>query len=82
MITININKAKEIHRNAIRKAREPLLQKLDVDFQRALETGQDTSAIVQQKQVLRDITQHPDLEAAQTTDEIRAFWPEVLGPKL
>lgn len=82
MITININKAKEIHRNVIRKAREPLLQKLDVDFQRALETGQDTSAIVQQKQVLRDITQHPDLEAAQTTDEIRAFWPEVLGPKL
>lgn len=81
MITINLDKAKDIQRGLIRKSREPVLQKLDVEFQRALETGQDTTSIVEQKQVLRDLTKHPDLVSAQTPEEIRNFWPDILGPK-
>ena len=70
-ITVNFNKAKEIIKIRLRKEREPLLQALDVQFQRALETGADTSAIVTEKQRLRDITKLAD--EAQTLDDVKAI---------
>lgn len=70
-ITVNLNKAREITKARLRAERTPLLQKLDVDFQRALESGADTSAIVAEKQRLRDITDLAD--QAQTLDELRAL---------
>ena len=42
-------KAKEIHKTKIREARTPKLQELDVEFQKALETGADTASIVSKK---------------------------------
>ena len=69
MITINIDKAKEITKTRLRKERGPLLTIQDVAFQRALETGADTSAIVAEKQRLRDITKLAD--AATTLDELK-----------
>lgn len=60
MITINLDKAKEITKERLRDKRAPLLQTLDVQFQRALETGADTSSIVAEKQRLRDITSLAD----------------------
>ena len=71
MITINIDKAKEITKTRLRKERGPLLTIQDVAFQRALETGADTSAIVAEKQRLRDITNLAD--AATTLDELKAI---------
>jgi len=56
-ITINITKAKAITKDRLRVERTPLLQAQDVAFQRALESGADTTAIVAEKQRLRDITQ-------------------------
>jgi hypothetical protein len=56
MITINFDKAKEITKNKLRVEREPLLTALDIQFQRALETDADTSAIVEEKNRLRNIT--------------------------
>ncbi len=38
----------------MRNVRKPLLAALDVDFQRAQETGASTSTIVTKKQALRD----------------------------
>jgi len=55
-IKIDIAKAKEITKDKLREKRKPLLEKLDVDFIKAQETGADTSAIVTEKQRLRDIT--------------------------
>lgn len=55
-VEVSLNKAKEITKARLRLEREPLLKTLDVAFQRALETGEDTSAIVAEKQRLRDIT--------------------------
>jgi len=55
-IKIDIAKAKDITKDRLRQERKPLLESLDVQFQRALETGEDTSAIVAEKQRLRDIT--------------------------
>jgi hypothetical protein len=69
MITINFDKAKEITKDRLRAERTPLLQAQDVAFQRALESGADTTAIVAEKQRLRDITQLAD--QATTLDELK-----------
>jgi len=55
MITVNFNKAKTVTADRLRHERLPKLQDLDVQYQRALETGADTAIIVAQKQVLRDL---------------------------
>ena len=80
-ISLNLAKAKEIHKNNIRAARQPLLQSLDVDFQRALEQGNDTAAIAAQKQALRNAPADPAIEAAASADELKAAWDaDLLGP--
>lgn len=71
MITINMNKAKEITKARLRIERKPLLEVQDVAFQRATEASADTAAIVAEKQRLRDITQLAD--SATTTDELKAI---------
>ena len=59
-IIVDINKAKDITKNRLRAKRKPLLEAQDVAFQRALESNTDTSAIVAEKQRLRDITNQVD----------------------
>jgi len=59
-IIINIAKAKDITKDRLRAERTPLLEAQDVAFQRALESGADTSSIVAEKQRLRDITNQVD----------------------
>ena len=68
-IQVNINKAKNITKDKLREERKPLLEKLDVDFIKAQETGADTSAIVAEKQRLRDITLTVD--SMTTVDELK-----------
>jgi hypothetical protein len=68
-IKINFDKAKEITKERLRQERKPLFEVLDMQFQRALETGTDTSAIVAEKQRLRDITKLAD--EAQTLDGLK-----------
>lgn len=70
-IVVNLAKAKEITKNRLRAERAPLLAAQDVLFQRALESGADTSAIVAEKNRLRDITKLAD--SATTLDELRAI---------
>jgi hypothetical protein len=71
MITINLDKAKVITKERLRTERITLLQAQDVAFQRALESNADTSAIVAEKQRLRDITIIAD--QATTLDELKAI---------
>ena len=71
MITINLDKAKEITKDRLRAKRTPLLQAQDVAFQRAIEIGADTSTIVAEKQRLRDITKLAD--TATTVEELKAL---------
>lgn len=77
MITINQDKAIEIAKEKIRAIREPKFKQLDLDFQRALETGSDTTLIVQEKQKLRDLT---DSANGKTVEELLAILNE-LGAK-
>lgn len=74
-ITVNMDAAKDIWRDKIRVAREPELAKLDTAFMKAQETGADTTAIVAQKQALRDAPAHADIDAATTPDELKAVQP-------
>jgi hypothetical protein len=72
-VTVNFAKAVEITKKRLRAERTPLLAAQDVAFQRALESGADTTAIVAEKQRLRDITNI----TATTLDELRALKAEV-----
>lgn len=69
MITINLDKAKAITKDRLRAERAPLLQAQDVAFQRAVEEGKDTAAVVAEKQRLRDITTLVDV--ANTLDALK-----------
>lgn len=76
-IDIDMNKAREIHKNKIREARAPLLAALDVEYQRADEAG-DTAAkkaVAAKKQALRDTTKDARLASATTPDRLKAVWP-------
>ena len=68
-MTVNITKAKVITKDRLRADRTPLLEAQDVLFMRAQEAGSDTSAIVTEKQRLRDITNQVD--AMTTTDQLK-----------
>ena len=67
-------KAREIHRTRIREARAPKLAELDVEFQKALETGASTTDIVAKKQALRDAPAAAGIATAATTTELKQQW--------
>ena len=69
-ITVDITKAKVITKDRLRAERKPLLEAQDILFMKAQEAGSDTSAIVTEKQRLRDITNQVD--SMTTTDELKA----------
>ena len=71
MITINLDKAKEIKKESLRQERKPLLEAQDVAFQRALESNSDTTAIIAEKQRLRDITMLVD--TATSVEDLKAI---------
>jgi len=76
MITINLTKAKEITKERLRVDRKPLLEAQDILFMKAQESGADTTAIVAEKQRLRDITNKVD--SCTTTDELKANYNKFL----
>ncbi len=69
-ITVDITKAKAITKDRLRVERKPLLEEQDILFMKAQEAGTSTSAIVTEKQRLRDITNQVD--SMTTTDELKA----------
>jgi hypothetical protein len=71
VVTVSLAKAKEITKKRLRSEREPLLAAQDVAFQRALESGADTTAIVAEKNRLRDVTSLAD--TATTLDGLRSL---------
>jgi len=87
-IGINVNKAKELHKDKIREVRNPLLSQEDVTFMRAVEAD-DTdakTASATRKQQLRDSTNIVDSATITATDvtgvtnELKAVWDaDVLG---
>ena len=77
---IDMAKAREIHKTNIRTARAPKLADLDIEFQKAQETSASTTDIVAKKQALRDAPAASAIDAATTTDELKAEWnTSILG---
>lgn len=79
-IQINMDKARVIHMNRIRKARDAELENLDVSYMSALEIfdTNEQARIVALKQVLRDIPQIFDLNSYTEPAELKAAWPTEL----
>ena len=70
-ISVNFSKAKTITKERLRRERKPLLEEQDILFMRAVETSQDKSDIVAEKQRLRDITLSVD--TAVDLDELKGL---------
>lgn len=70
-VVTDIAKAKEIKKEIIRQERKPLLEALDIDYIKAQETKSDTSAIIAEKQRLRDITK--EVDNLKSVDELKNF---------
>lgn len=75
LIMVNMDKAREIWRDKIRRDREEPLKQLDADYMKALEAGSDTTDIIAQKQALRDAPALPSIDAASTPEELLAIQP-------
>ena len=77
---IDMAKAREIHKAKIREARTPKLAELDIEFQKALETGASTTDIVAKKQALRDAPADSGIASASDADALKAQWKtDILG---
>ena len=70
-VEVSLDKAKAITKDRLRMERAPLLVAQDVLYMRATEASQDTTAIVAEKQRLRDITKLAD--DATTLDQLKAL---------
>lgn len=79
-IVVNMQKAVEIKKDMIRAARQPLLEALDIEMMRAIESGDAArqTEVAAQKQALRDATQDPAILNAQTPEELKAATPAAL----
>ena len=71
MIKVNFDKAKALTKDRLRAERAPLFTALDVQFQRNLETGADNTAVVAEKQRLRDLPALVD--DCTTLDELKTL---------
>ena len=77
---VDMAKAREIHKTNIRNARTPKLAELDIEFQKALETGASTTDIVAKKQALRDAPADSGIAAATDEASLKAQWKtDILG---
>lgn len=77
VISEDLAKAKEIFADKVREARKPLLEALDTDYMKALESNADTTQIVADKQALRDAPTAGD--SAASIAELKAAWPSCCG---
>ena len=75
---VNIERAKAIHLDKFRSARSPKLQKLDIDFMKAVEGNDEAkkTVIVVAKQALREVTLTP---LPDNLAGIKATWPDILN---
>jgi hypothetical protein len=81
-IEIDMPKAREVHKAKLRVDRAPLLTALDVEYQRADEDGDGKAkaGVAARKKALRDITNHPGIDAARTPEELKKIGlPESIG---
>jgi hypothetical protein len=79
-IDVHMERAKEIHKNVLRGHRENHFIKLDKEHLIAVEKGdaEGLKKVAVKKQKLRDITDHPLIQAASTPEELKQLSLQVL----
>lgn len=79
MFSFNKERALNLFKAEIRERREPHFEQLDIQFMRAVESGNTTlqSQIATQKQTLRDLTDI-DINSFETQSDLIALWPNGL----
>jgi hypothetical protein len=80
-VSVDMDKARAIHKDRLRSMRAPKLAALDVDYDKADEAGDAAAkkAVADKKQALRDVTKDAAIAAATTPDELKAVIPEALA---
>lgn len=80
VIDIDMVKARDIQRAAMRRTRVPLLAEKDAEYTRADARGdaEARARIEAERQALRDVTADPAIETAVTPKALRDVWPAVL----
>src|SRR5262249_25958718 len=79
-VDVDMPKAREIHRDVLRRMRAPLFDEADVDYVQADEAGDEAAkaCVRSYKQALRDVPQDPRIDAAETPEELKAIVPDAL----
>ena len=80
-VVVDLPRARHVHMERIRDARDAALEKLDVPFMRAVEAGDaaEQRRVAAEKQTLRDIPQTFDLDGYATPEALGAAWPDGLA---
>jgi len=80
MFKLNLEKAKDLHKNRIRLTREKIFNRLDIEFMKAVESGniQKIEEIGELKQQLRDLPDCEEIENATCLNDLRSHWPDIL----
>lgn len=70
---VDMPKARELHKEHLRNLRAPLLETLDTEYLLADEENDQNKKkdVAARKKALRDVTTHPEIEAAATPDELK-----------
>lgn len=79
-INLNMTKAKDIHRDFLRRDRNEHFKETDSLYTQARSLGKDTTTIRARQQYLRDITALPSIDAATTTGELKAIGIDTWTP--
>ena len=78
-IEVDMSKATDIHMGRIREARNKELDATDMEITRELEESRSVGISLKAKrQTLRNIPQDFKLDSANTTEELKAMWPDGL----
>lgn len=82
-LSIDMGKAREIHKTKLRQLRAPLLVAADIEYMRATESDDKIAQarIVEKKTALRDVTDDPAIASAKTPEALKAVIPDVLTSK-
>ena len=79
-IVHDMPKAREIHRDRLRRMRVPLFEQNDIALADALVEGDEVArqAAVARRNALRDVTKHSAIDTAQTIEELKTAVPSAL----
>ena len=83
-LTVDMQKARQIHRQRLREKRQPLFDYLDAEYLRADENNNTArkQLIAARKQALRNVPQDPAIDAAATPETLKTIIPVALTDPL